>query len=307
MRILLALSGIVGVAVLILLGSTAYIVDEGNVAVITNWGKAVRQEGPDGLKLRNPISTGVKEFDTRERSITGTIAAATSNQLATTMDYSVNWQPVSSEILNIYVRYGPPNEFASNTIRPRLAQSLKATIGKFSGEEMIRKREEVAAAMLLEVRRVLETYPVLINSVQVENFTLPTRYMEAVIAKEEQRQLTQKEQLILEQQDITAQQNVQTANAERDAIKARADGEAYQIRVVAEARADATILAGEAEARNKLASYEARAEGLRAQMSALGDAAMVVEFNRNIAWNGTVPTTVLGTSPDLLMQMDPAQ
>lgn len=286
------LAGVAGIGILMAGWSSAYVVDEGRVAVITNWGKAVRQENPAGLKFKMPITTGVREFDVRERALTATLDSATFDQLPSTVEISVNWRPDPARILEIFVQYGSPDDFAANTIRPRLEQSLKATIGKFTGAQMTREREAVASAMLTEVQRLLASYPATISSVQIENFTLPPRYMEAVLQKQEQAEATEKESLRLEQQAIQAQQAVKTAEAERDAAKAQADGQAYSIRVRAEADAEASRLRAQAEA-----------DGISAIQDAIQNNPLFVEYQRVKSWDGVLPVTVMGDQPELLMQM----
>lgn len=290
--VVLALAGVTGLGLAMAVLSSAYVVDEGRVAVITNWGKAVRQENPAGLQFKMPIITGVREFDVRERAITATLDSATFDQLPSTVDISVNWRPDPNRIMEIFVQYGSPDDFAVNTIRPRLQQSLKATIGKFSGSQMTREREKVAGAMLEAASRVLASYPAIISSVQIENFTLPERYLEAVLQKQEQAEATEKEQLSLEQQKIKAQQAVQTAEAERDAAKARADGQAYVIETRAAADAKATRLQTEAEA-----------DGIKFINDAIADNPMFVEYQRVKSWDGVLPRTVLGDQPEMLMQI----
>lgn len=288
----LIVAGVAGIGIAACVFSSAYVVNEGRMAVITNMGKAVRQEAPDGLKWKTPFVVGVKEFDVRERALTGSLSAATANQLSTTLEFSVNWRPRADSIMQIFINYGSPEEFAANTIRPRLQQSLKATVGKFTGAELTRERERVAAAMLETARAVLEDYPAEISSVQIDNFTLPERYMEAVLLKEEQRQATEKETLLLEQQRIQAQRDVQTAEADRDAAKARADGQAYATTTNAQAEAEAIRVKAEAEA-----------DGVKAIQDALSANPLFVEYERVKSWNGVLPVTVMGDQPELLMQM----
>jgi regulator of protease activity HflC (stomatin/prohibitin superfamily) len=285
-------ASIVGVALVATTLNAAYIVDEGRVGVRTYMGKAVSQEGPSGLRFKTPFLAGIKEFDVRERALTVELNAATSNQLPTTMTVSVNWTPDPDQILQIFKRYGSPAEFATNTIRPRLKQSLKSTIGRFSGSQLTRERQAVAAQMLETAKTVLSAYPALINSVQIENFSLPERYMEAVLQKEEQRENTEKQQLLLEQQDIKAKEDVQTANAKRDATKAEADGRAYATKTNAVADAEAIKLLAQAEA-----------DGITAVAKAMGTNALIVELERVKKWSGVLPVTVMGDQPELLMQM----
>ena len=255
-------------------------------------GKAERQEGPEGMKFKTPFVMGVREFDVRERALTGKLSAATSNQLVTNLSFSVNWRPDPGQIMQIFVNYGSPDEFAANTIRPRLQQSLKATIGQFTAVQLTRERENVAAQMLENAQAALGGYPAIMSSVQIEDFTLPERYMEAVLQKEEQREATQREQLALEQQRIQAQRDVQSAEANRDATKAQADGDAYRITTQAKADAEAVRLRAEAEA-----------EGIQLIQDALSGNPMVVEYQRVKTWDGKLPQMVMGDQPQMLMQM----
>ena len=284
--------GLAALGMLIFAASSVYVVDEGRIAVITSMGQAERQEGPEGMKFKAPFITGVQEFDVRERALQGTLSAATSNQLITNMVFSVNWQPDPGQIMDIYIKYGSPEQFAANTIRPRLQQSLKATIGQFTGAQLTRERETVAAAMLANAQDTLKNYPAILSSVQIEDFNLPPRYMEAVLLKEEQREATERQQLSLEQQRIKSQETVQTAEAERDAAIARAEGTAAATLTNATAEAEAIRITALAEA-----------EGIEAVQKSLAGNPLLIEYERVKTWNGQTPVTVLGTNTDFLMQV----
>ena len=287
-------AGVASVGILAATISSIYVVDEGRVAVITDMGQAIRQEKPAGMQFKTPFVMGVREFDVRERALTGNLSAATSNQLVTSMAFSVNWRPDADQILDIYVDYGGPEEFAANTIRPRLEQALKSTVGRYTGADLTRERETVAAAMLENAREALTGYPAILSSVQIENFELPPRYMEAVLQKEEQREATEKQRLSLEQQRIKSQETVQTAEAERDAAIARAEGEATALKTLAQAEAEAIRYKAQAEA-----------EGIEAVQEALSDNPLLVEYERVKAWDGQMPRMVLGGSPSMLMPVEP--
>jgi regulator of protease activity HflC (stomatin/prohibitin superfamily) len=292
MKALLSILIAAGIGTMIAIFSSMYIIDEGRVGVVTHMGQAVRQEGPNGLQFKIPFVQGVREFDVRERIVTLTLVGTTSNQLSTNLAISVNWRPDPNAILKIFSEYGGPEEFSTNVLIPRLSQGSKATVGKFSSVQLTQERNKVAEAILDNALNILADYPVILSSVQLEDFTLPPRYWEAVISREEQRELTEKEALVLEQQDLQAQQGVQTAKAFRDSTVARADGNAYRVRAEAEAEAEAIRLRGEAEA-----------DAIRAVQNALANNPLYVDLVRAQGWNGQLPTTILGNSPNMLMQM----
>jgi regulator of protease activity HflC (stomatin/prohibitin superfamily) len=278
----LIISAIAGVALLTTGINAAYIVDEGRVAVITNMGQAVRQETPAGLQWKTPFVQGVNEFDVRERAMVGTFTATTSNQLSSNVSWSMNWRPDPSRIMEIFIDYGSPDEFANNTILPRLNQALKAAIGQHNAIELAQERNVVAETMLETALSNLEGLPIIITSIQLDDYSLPERYWNAVLAREEQREVTERERLFLEQQELQAQQSVQTAAAEADATRERAA-----------AQAEATVLQAEADARATLLRAEAEAEGIESIQDAISGNPLFIDYSLAQRWDGVLPTQMI--------------
>jgi regulator of protease activity HflC (stomatin/prohibitin superfamily) len=97
----------------------------------------------------------------------------------------------------------------------------------------------------------------------------------------------------LERQATKAQQTVQTANADRDAAMAAADGQAYKVRTEASAAAEAIRLKGEAQASAILAMQEA-----------LENNPLVIDYEKARRWNGQMPQTMLGSDTNMLMRIN---
>lgn len=277
---------------MILMISSAYVVSEGHVGVKTVWGQAVSQEGPEGLKFKMPIMTGIREFNVQERRLGEDLAAATANQLPITANVTMSWRPDASRVLEIYRNFGSPEQFQSNIIAPRLRQAAKAGISTFQASDLIRDRTSAANAILTNLQSALENYPATVASIQIEDVNLPPRYLEAVMAKEEAREQAAREEYNLQRQKLESQREVQTAEAQRDAAKARADGEAYRIVQEAQANSEAIRLEGEAQA-----------DAIRAQAEALGSNPIIVEYQQATRWNGQMPTMMVGNETGLLMSM----
>lgn len=278
----LVFAGIASIALVFTGISSAYIVDEGRVAVITHMGQAVRQEPPAGLQWKMPFVQGVSEFDVRERAMTGTFSATTSNQLSSIISWSMNWRPDPARIMEIYVDYGSPEDFATNTILPRLNQALKDAVGQHSAIDLAIERNVVADTMYNTAQANLEGLPVIITSIQLDDYTLPDRYWNAVIAREEQREVTERQRLYLQQQELEVQQTVQTAEAEADATRARAEAQAFETRTLAEAEAESVRLLAEAEA-----------DGIAVVQSAIAGNPLFIQYNIAQRWNGQLPTQMI--------------
>lgn len=306
MRAALALLAALGVGSCALGASSIYIVDEGNIAVISHWGKAVGQEGPQGVQFRVPIRTAVEEFDVRETRLTVDMAAATQNQLPISAAVALNWAPQSDAVLDLFKRYGGPDRFATTIMQPRLIQAAKAGLAAYQADALIRDRTAAAATILSNMVTALESYPATAYSVQIENVVLPPRYMEAVLKKEEEREMAQQEKYRLDRQRYQAQQQVQTAEAARDASMAQADGAAYARTVQAKAEAEARVVQAKADAQATEAqgaadafairvTGEAEAEAITLATDAMGDAPggyPALVWARN--WRGAVPSLLMG-------------
>lgn len=290
--IALIAAGITSLALLLTGVASAYIISEGNVGVVKSWGKAVGQEAPAGLKFKNPISTQIVEFDVRERRLAADMAAATDNQLPIQAIVTMSWRLDPTRVLEVFKEYGSPENFEANILRPRLLQASKAGLSKFQASDLIRDRATAANTILTNLQKALEPYPAILASLQIEQVVLPPRYLDAVMDKEREREAAAKEGYILERQKLTAQQKVQTAEAERDATKAQADGEAYKRVTEAEAEAQAIKAKGEAEA-----------DAIRAKQQALANNPLVIEYEKARTWNGQLPQTVLGDGTNMLMSL----
>ena len=105
--------------------------------------------------------------------------------------------------------------------------------------------------------------------------------MEAVSAKEKARQDALREQHVLAQQKLIAQQQVQTAEAQRDALKAQADGVAYKTRIEAEAQADAIDMINQQ----------------------LAQSPRYIEYLKASRWDGKVPKVSAGEGAGMILQL----
>ena len=279
--------GVLGIVALVLGLNTIYIVPEGHVAVIKYTGKAVRQEEP-GLRFKNPLLESYVEFEVRERKSQETLAASTGNQLPATAIVSINWTVNRSAAIDLYKQYGGIEQFEDRVLNPRMRSAAKAAIAHFRADQIIRDRQTVVAEIFKEIQAVTADLPISISTAQLEDIELPGTYMDSILAKEQARENAEREKHKLVQQKLEAQQTVQTADAKRDAIKSIADGQAYEVRVAAEA-----------EAFRVLTEYTGRAEGVALLAEQLTPE--YIAYLRAQTWDGAYPTHMLSESMDMLL------
>jgi len=290
--VMAAIAGLVAFSVL---WGLWFIVPEGHIGVVTRFSKAISQTGP-GFNFKTPFIEGVRKIEVREKKSIEKLSAATKNRLPVTATVSINWTVKSESAMRLYIKYGSLEQFESRILDPKLRQATKAAISKFGADQLIRDRNQATAKILEYMAKLLEGYPVVINSPQIENIELPPTYMQAILDKEKAREAAIREEYKLKRQKLEAQRIVQTAEANRDAAKNIADGKAYSVKVEAQAAATAIELKGRAEA-----------TAIAAIQDSISKNSLLIEYQKAKQWDGALPTTLMGDGANVLWSLKPSK
>ena len=283
---------VLGLAVAATLLSSIYTVEEGHVAVVKRFSEAKYQVEP-GLHFKAPIVDSLESMEVRTRkNVEEHIPVATAEQMPSHATVSVNWTVNRVEAIDIFKQYGGLDQFESRILDPKLKSGSKEAISKHTAEEIIRNRNVVITKIQDAIITAMEPYPIVINSVQLENITFPMTYTNAIEAKQVALQEAVKEEHKLERQRLEAQRQVNTAEAEKQSRMKAADGVAYQTETEAKAEAEAIRLIGIANAGK-----------IQAMATALATNPQVIEYEQVKRWQGNVPTTVMGNGQSIMWQM----
>lgn len=256
------------VAVVVWLG--IYRIDAGHVGIVKRFGNVIEVVDP-GLHIKIPWADTVEEMEVRERAFTMDLEAASQDPLEIPIKVTVNWLVKRSHVQELYIQFGTLDQFEKRIILPRLNDAVKGITSRFTVNDLLRKRTEYRD---LSMKTFSERMPddVQITGFSIVNIGFPPEYTKAIRDKQVAREQAETERFVLERQKLTTTQVTQSAEAQRDADKARADGRAYEIKVQGEAQADAIRIMGAALAQNPL----------------------VVEYKKVERWGGTFPTTFMG-------------
>ncbi len=279
------------IAVLASAGAAFYTIDEGHVGIVKRFGEAKEQVNP-GLHIKIPFADTVEELEIRTRKNQERLKAATHEQMPVEAEVSVNWTVNRAEAFDLFKLYGGLDQFESRILDPRLRSAAKEALAKYKAEQIIQTRGQVIADIEAELLETMREFPVKLDSVQIENLILPAKYLQSIEIKQTEKNLAAAEMHKLERQKLEAQREVNTAEAQRDAEKARADGAAYAIITEAQAQAEAIRLTGAAEA-----------EAMRLKAEALANSARLVEYVKAQQWDGKLPSTVMGEGQSVLWNM----
>ena len=143
---------------------------------------------------------------------------------------------------------------------------MKTTIAKYTAEELITKRAEVADTLQKTLTNKLETKGIFVETISIVNLDFSAAYNNAI----EQKQVAEQE----------------AKKAEQELVKAKVEAE----KKVVEAQADAD---------SKIIKAKAEAEAARIQKNELTKELIQLKWIEK--WDGKLPTTSLGDDSSLIL------
>lgn len=192
-----------------------------------------------------------------------------------TVRYSIN----PDKVAEVFEKYSHDGNLQSY-VQTATQEVFKAVTAKYTAPDLIGKRSLVSGDILEALRKKLDVYGAQVINVDMRNFSFSQDYMAAISAKVTQEQLRLGAEKKLK--TVESEQKVAIAEAEASALKAQADGEAYQILKLATAQADALKVQNAALAHNKEVLELRRIE---------------VEQTKAAKWNGQLPSVVYASAP----------
>ena len=261
-----------------LIFANAYIVDQGEKAVVTNFGE-ISKTWSAGFHIKIPFVQSVKRYSVRvQKTVFGDedrVLSAYSNDQQIIENYSIaiTWNYDPTRIEDVYKYFGTSDDESvfQTVVSPTIQQTSKTIFGQFTAQTIVQDRAKLDNALEHRIKEQLSKYPIQIISVQIIDINFSKTFENVIEQTAQKKQEIEKSKNELKRIEIEAQQQVAKAEAENKAIKLKADAEAYQISVKAKAESDAIKL---------------KAEALKANKD-------LVDLKLAEKWNGTVPQTVV--------------
>lgn len=290
----LIVGGIAVVIALFTMLGSFYTIDQGERGVILRNGAVVGIAEP-GLHFKTPFLETVVDIATTQRTTYWTcvqvkdragnlqrssscsdderseMLAYSRDQQPAAMRVTVSWHAPADQVETIYSDYSSLSNLEGQLIARRAPQAVKTVFGQYTATSAVDTRAKLNANVLAAVENAMKGEPVVIDGVQIENVDYSDAYETAVEermnAEVEVQKLQQKEK----QAEVAARTTVVNAQAQADSKLA-----------VAKAAAEATKIAGEAEA-----------AAIRAKGDALHNNPDLIDLIRAERWNGSLPTTMV--------------
>ena len=261
-----------------LIFANVYIVDQGEKAVVTNFGE-ISKTWSAGFHVKIPFVQSVKRYSVRvQKTVFGDedrVLSAYSNDQQIIENYAIaiTWNYDPTRIEDVYKYFGTSDDESvfQTVVSPTIQQTSKTIFGQFTAQTIVQDRAKLDNALEHRIKEQLSKYPIQIISVQIIDINFSKTYENVIEQTAQKKQEIEKSRNELKRIEIETQQQVAKAEAENRAIKLKADAEAYQISVKAKAESDAIKL---------------KAEALKANKD-------LVDLKLAEKWNGTVPQTVV--------------
>ena len=296
-------------------------VDTGHVGIVRTFGKVEDYTFDSGFHLKAPWNS-VTQMDNRVQKTTIELPCFSSDIQEVTTTYTVNYQISKTNAQNLYRDVG--TGYLETVVNPTIQETVKTIIAKYTAEDLIGKRAEVAKEIEILLTTNLQRYNIDVASTAIENMDFTDSFTAAVEAKAVAAQ--QKLQAQIEQERLTMEA---TQAAERAKVEAAAQAEVNKInaeaakevaeiqaeadRIVAQIGADSAEYQGKKEAAialQRLASingwtvvtnedtgihelYKANGQKVTDAELAIG-AQRLIEYYYTQTWDGKLPDTFVG-------------
>lgn len=208
------------VALILLLGSV-YQVESGTRGLVFTNG-SLNHVAEEGLHFKVPFFQTVKKVDITTQSATiGNLDAASKDLQSVKAGININYHYNPNELINIYET--TKFDVSNRIIEPRAKEALKRISANYTAEDLIVKRAQVKAELDEILTNEIGKYNVIVDDVQLVNFTFSDAFNEAIEAKQTEVQNTLKAQNVLERTKVESEQRLVQAKAEAEAIRIQAE------------------------------------------------------------------------------------
>ena len=163
-----------------LIFSGVTIVSTGEVGIRSRLGRAISQEEP-GLHFKIPFIDTIKIMEVREQTVEKTYAVSSKDMQTISMTLNVQYS-IGGDALDLYSKFGV--DYKDKLINPRISESLNAVSARYTIEEFITKRNEMAAELLKEVMNDFQDYGIVVAACSIIEHDFSDEFDQAIERKD---------------------------------------------------------------------------------------------------------------------------
>ena len=229
------------IAVILIFMSSITSIPTGHTGVITSFGKVKDYVYDAGLNFKLPWCKIVK-LDNRTQKETLETSCFSKDIQEVNVLFTLNYKIQKENAQQIYKTIG--KEYYDTVVMPCVQEAIKTTTAKYTAEELVGMRKNLADTIEKELGETLSKYNIDVVDISIENMDFTDAFEKAVEEKQVAQQNKLKSETQAEQKIIEAE-----ADAKAKIIAAEAEAEAY--RVQSSQITDALLKKWELDARQK--------------------------------------------------------
>ena len=216
-NILIGIIGAIVVLVIIVLIASISTVPTGYVGIKTRFGAVQNIQIYEGLNFKAPFIESIKKMDCKTKRV-DIEGEGASKDLQTVGTYiAVNYKINAEKAFELYKTVGM--NYEEILVKPATQESMKASLAKYTAEELITKRSEVASTLYESLKEKMESKNIIIESISIVNLNFSEAYNNAIESKQVAEQEAKKAEQELEKAKVEAEKKVVEAQAEAEALK----------------------------------------------------------------------------------------
>jgi membrane protease subunit HflC len=225
---------LIAAAALLLAASTAYIVNEGEVGVLFQFGRIVRSNITPGLHFKIPVAQTALRFDRRLHTFDAEPERyGTQEKKDVLVDYFAKWR--IRDVRRYYTATLGSDRSAELRLDPIVREALRNTIKKRGLQDLVSmEREALGGDMLRGVNAASQSLGIEVVDVRISRIDLPEELLDNVY-----------ERMRAERTRVA---NQSRAEGDEESSKIRAEAERQRQVIAADAERDAQLLRGEGDA-----------------------------------------------------------
>lgn len=247
--VVLALLAIVAIASFV-------IVPAGHTGVVVTLGKVNASVLQEGFHFKLPFVQDVVNISNKIQKQEVVADAVSKDLQQISSSIAVNYRVGFSSSAQIYQNVG--DRYAEIILLPAVQESMKAISAKYTAEELITQRSQIASEIKTTLDEKVKSYGIVIEDFNIINFAFSAEFNEAIEAKQ-----------------VAEQNLIKTQTEQQQAL------------VIAEAEAKKKVIAAEAEATATLKEAEANAEANRIIAESIGE--HLLQYLEIEKWDGKLP------------------
>lgn len=213
--------GVLSAIILIILTiffSSITTVPTGYVGVKTKFGQVQQTMIQEGLNFKTPFVEKIVRIDCRIQKCEYTMEASSKDlQKISNIKIAVNYNVDKAKANELYQEIG--EDFKGVIVEPAIYESVKQGMSRYTAEELVTKRSEVANMIMELLVNKLETKGIKITALNIIDLSFSKEFDDAIEKKQITEQQTQQAKNELEKAKIENEKKIENAKAEAEVMK----------------------------------------------------------------------------------------